>query len=142
MNSIRDETLVLDTNVFVFALRKDARYPACEILLFDRLHELKIYVPLQIFVELQRVLTIGEMRGVSRALIRAQTVAWDYGPAPVERIRRWEQQGAKKGDAVIVAHLETVNVRYFVSENRHFLGELPTLPFEVLSSEEALRRLD
>jgi hypothetical protein len=57
MNSIRDEALVLDTNVFVFALRKDARYPACEILLFDRLYELRVYVPLQIFVELQRNLT-------------------------------------------------------------------------------------
>jgi putative toxin-antitoxin system antitoxin component (TIGR02293 family) len=29
--------------------------------------------------------------------------------------------GAKKGDAVIAAHLEAADIRYFISENRHFL---------------------
>ena len=33
-------------------------------------------------------------------------------------------------------------MRYFISENRHFLTELRDLPFEVLTSEEAVRLLD
>jgi hypothetical protein len=135
VNSIRDATVALDTNVFVFALRKDASYPACGTLVFDKLHELKVYVPLQILAELQRNLTSDEMRGILRALIRAKTVTWDYAPAPVELITRREQMGAKKGDAVIAAHLEAANIRYFVSENRHFLAELPALPFRVLSRD-------
>ena len=49
--------------------------------------------------------------------------------------------GAKKGDAAIAAHLEAANIRYFISENRHFLAELPALPFKVLSSEEAVQLL-
>ena len=53
----------LDTNVFVFALRKDTTYPACEILLFDKLSELQIYIPLQIFVELQRILPAMKCEG-------------------------------------------------------------------------------
>ena len=110
MNSIRSEAVALDTNVFIFALRKEANYPACESLLFDKLSELDVYIPLQIFVELQRNLTSDEMRGVLRALIRAKTVTWDYAPAPAERIARWEQQGAKKGDAVIAAHLEAAKI--------------------------------
>ena len=141
MNSIRDEPVALDTNVFVFALRKDANYPACETLLFDKLAQLQVYVPLQVFVELQRNLTDNEMRGVLRALVRAKTVTWDYAPAPADLIARWEQRGAKKGDAVIAAHLEAANIRSFVSENRHFLAELSALPFGVLSSEEAVRLL-
>lgn len=141
MSSIRDEPVALDTNVFVFALRKEANYPACETLLFDKLNELQVYVPLQVFVELQHNLTDNEMRGVLRALVRAKTITWDYAPAPSDLIARWEQRGAKKGDAVIAAHLEATNIRYFVSENRHFLAELPALPFEVLSSEEAVRLL-
>lgn len=36
MNSIRGEAVALDTNVFIFALRKEPNYPACETLLFDR----------------------------------------------------------------------------------------------------------
>jgi hypothetical protein len=43
--------VALDTNVFVFALRKEANYPACETLLFDKLNELQVYVPLQVFIE-------------------------------------------------------------------------------------------
>lgn len=141
MNSIRHEAVALDTNVFVFALRKEAAYPACEALLFDKLSELQVYIPLQIFVELQRNLTDGEMRGVLRALLRAKTVTWDYTPASAELIARWEHQGAKKGDAVIAAHLEAAQIRYFVSENRHFLTELPASSFQVLRSEAVIQLL-
>ena len=71
-----------------------------------------------------------------------QAVTWDYAPARLDRIRQWEQRGAKKGDAVITAHLEGAAIRYLVSENRDFLQELPALPFTVLSSEEAVRLLE
>jgi hypothetical protein len=51
VNSIRGETVALDTNVFIFALRKEPDYPACETLLFDKLPALQIYMPLQIFLD-------------------------------------------------------------------------------------------
>ena len=142
MNSIRDERVALDTNVFIFALRKEPNYPACETLLFDKLNALQVYIPLQIFLELQRNLTSSEMRRVVRALAMAHTVTWDYAPARGDLVRQWEQRGAKKGDAVITAHLEAAAIRYLVSENRDFLLELPSLPFTVLSSEEAVRLLE
>lgn len=141
MPSIRSEAVALDTNVFIFALRKEPNYPACETLLFDKLSALQVYMPLQIFLELQRNLTGSEMRRVVRALAMAHTVTWDYAPARMDLIRQWEQRGAKKGDAAITAHLEGAAIRYLVSENRDFLKELPALPFTVLSSEEAVRLL-
>ncbi len=141
MNSIRHDPVAFDTNIFVFALRKEATYPACETLLFDKLSELHVYIPLQVFVELQRNLTGEEMRGVLRALVRAKVVTWDYSPAPADLIARWEQQGAKKGDAVIAVHLEAAKVPYFVSQNRHFLSELPASPFQVLRSEAVIQLL-
>jgi hypothetical protein len=127
--------------VFIFALRKEPHFPACETLLFDMLPALQVYMPLQIFLELQRNLTGSEMRRVVRALTMAQAVTWDYAPVRMDRIRQWEQRGAKKGDAVITAHLEKAAIHYLVSENRDFLKELPALPFTVLSSEEAVRLL-
>lgn len=141
MNSIRDKLLSLDTNEFIFALRREANHPACETLLFDKLNELQLYIPLQILIELQRNLRDHEMRRVLLALTKAKSVTWDYAPASMERVGQWEQRGAKKGDAVIAAHLEAVGVRYFVSENRHFLAELPDLPFKVLTSEDAVALL-
>ena len=80
MNSIRGEAVALDTNVFIFALRKEPNYPACETLLFDKLTALQVYMPLQIFLELQRNLTASEMRRVVRALTMAQAVTWGYAP--------------------------------------------------------------
>jgi hypothetical protein len=74
VNSIRDEIVAFDTNVFLFALRKHPSYPACEMLVFDKLSELKVYFPLQVFVELERNLHNDEMRGLLRALLRAKTV--------------------------------------------------------------------
>jgi predicted nucleic acid-binding protein len=142
MNSIREEAAAFDTNVCVFAVRRDPDHPACETLLFDRLNELSIYLPLHILVELQRNLSVEEMRGLLLALSRAQAIAWDYSPASSELVSQWERLGAKKGDAVIAAHLEASGIRYLVSENRHFLAELSGLPFTVLTSEEALRLLD
>jgi hypothetical protein len=108
VTSIRGEAVALDTNVCIFALRKEPVYPACETLLFDKLPALQVYMPLQIFLELQRNLTASEMRRVVRALMMAQAVTWDYTPARIELIRQWEQRGAKKGDAVITAHLEVL----------------------------------
>src|SRR2546425_5550984 len=141
MNSIQDEFVSLDPNDFIFALRKDASHPACEILLFDKLDQFKLHLPLQILLELQHNLTDEEMRRVLLAVMKARAVTWDYAPAPLEIVRRWEQRGAKKGDAVIAAHLEIAGVRYFISENRHFIAEITNLPFKVLTSEETLRLL-
>jgi hypothetical protein len=141
VSSIRDEAVSLDTNEFVFAIRRETSYPTCETLLFDRLGERNLYMPLQILIELQRNLSHNEMRGVLLAITRAKTITWDYAPARLDLVNQWEQRGAKKGDAVIAAHLEASDVRYFISENRHFLAEIPHLPVEVLTSEEALRRL-
>ena len=141
MNSIRDEVIALDTNEFIFALRRDADHPACEILLFDKLSQLDVYVPLQVLIELQRRLHTNEMRAVLLALTKSKTVNWDYAPAPFELVARWERRGAKKGDAVIAAHLEAAGIRYLISENRNFLVDLPDLPFEALTAERAVQLL-
>jgi len=98
-------------------------------------------MPLQILVELQRNLTANEMRGLLLALNRSKTIQYDYAPVSLDLVIPWERRGAKKGDAVIAAHLESAGVHYFISENRHFLSQLPDLPFIVLTSEEAVQLL-
>jgi predicted nucleic-acid-binding protein len=138
MNSIRDEFIALDTNEFIFALRREPSFPDSETLLFDKLPELKIYMPLQILLELERNLNSEEMRATLLALTQANAVIWDYARAPLELIQQWEQRGAKKGDAIIAAHMDAARIRYFISENRHFLAEITGLPFQVMTSKEVL----
>jgi hypothetical protein len=111
-------------------------------LLFEKLHKINVYLPLQVLIELQRNLNENEIRGVMLALSNARNTTWDYALAPLNLVQKWEKQGAKKGDAVIAAHLETNNIPYLISENRHFLHEIADLPFKVLSSKKLLTYLD
>ena len=142
MPAIRESLVALDTNEYLFALRRDVAYPFCESLVFDYIHALNLYVPAEIQLELRRNLTDYEVRDILEVLRRPQAVVFDYTPADDEAVSRWQARGAKKGDAVISALLERSRVAYFVSENRHFLREISGLPFQVVSSEEAIRLLD
>jgi predicted nucleic acid-binding protein len=56
-------------------------------------------------------------------------------------IRKYQQLGCKLGDAIIAAHVEAMNVKTLVSENRHFLEEIKGLPFRVLSAKDLLQEL-
>jgi hypothetical protein len=49
--------------------------------------------------------------------------------------------GCRLGDAAVAAHLEEKNIDALISENRHFLAEIPDLPFRVLSSTATLEEL-
>lgn len=139
---LADEYLALDTNQFVFALRRDPRFPGCASLLFDQIDRLNIHVPLQVMKELHRNLTRRELRQVFSALEAAQECRIDYAPGEAARVLQWEQRGAKKGDAVIVAQLEVAQVKILVTENRHFLSEVNGLPFDVMASEQVVQLLE
>jgi hypothetical protein len=95
-------------------------------------------MPLQVFLELQHNLTAQEMRDSLSALKRSREFRLDYEHVAPEVIHRWEVRGARLGDAIIAAQLELAGVAFLVPENRHFLLEIPDLPFEVLSAAEAL----
>ena len=90
MISIRGEKVALDTNVWIFALRKDPNFEACETLVFDKLHELQTHVPLQILLELQRNLAPDEIRRLVHGLTMTQAVTWGYTPARLELVRHWD----------------------------------------------------
>jgi len=46
MNFIHNQLIALDTNQFIFALRQDPTYSSCQILLFEKLHKINVYLPL------------------------------------------------------------------------------------------------
>jgi predicted nucleic acid-binding protein len=55
------ERWLLDTNVWVFGLRRDNAFPTCAKLL-DRIGLFSVLIPLQVLKELNLALTEDEMR--------------------------------------------------------------------------------
>lgn len=136
--TIKPDWIVLDTNIWIFGLRKQPEYPACAQLL-RQLYQWQIRVPRQILIELQANLSRDEVADLFRLLNHypAQIdIRWDK--AKPELVSKYQQLGCKLGDAAVAAHVEEMNIKILVSENRDFLQEIKGLPFQVLSAQELL----
>jgi predicted nucleic acid-binding protein len=132
---------LLDTNVWIFGLRRDPSGPGCAELL-DRIGSFIVTIPLQVLKELNLNLTEPEMRELYQLLNSYPDfieVSWQA--APIERVRYFEGRGCRKGDAVITAHAEMLGIKTIISENRQFLQTIEGLPLEVVTSAAALARL-
>jgi len=139
--SIRDEWIVLDTNIWIFGLRRVPEFPACSELL-ENLTQLRIVLPRQILQELQGNLSEDEMRSLFRVLNRLPHVTKiDWKKAIREIVSKYQRAGCKLGDAVVAAHLEECGVKILVTENRDFIEEIPGLPFRRLRAEHAMIEL-
>lgn len=135
------ERWLLDTNVWVFGLRRDASVPACAQLL-DRIGSFSVLIPLQVLKELNLALKEDEMRDFYRLVNRySEFIELSWEPVPTEQVKFYEQRGCRKGDAVIAAHAGTLGVKVIVSENRQFLQTLKDLPVELVTADEAATRL-
>ena len=139
--TIPHERWLLDTNVWVFGLRGETRSPACAELL-NRIGSFSIVIPLQLLKELAVNLTEDETRDLYQVVNQhPEIIEVSWEPAPLDRVKFFEQRGCRKGDAVIAAHAEVLGVRVIVSENRQFLQTLKDLPIEIITSEMTLARL-
>jgi predicted nucleic acid-binding protein len=133
------ERWLLDTNDWVFGLRRDPSFRACADLL-DLIGTFFVLVPLQVLKELNLTLAEDEMRQFYQIVNQyPKFVDLNWEPAPLERVRFYEEQGCRKGDAVIAPHAEALNVRLIVSENRQFLQTVKNLPVRILTAAEATR---
>jgi predicted nucleic acid-binding protein len=139
--SIQDEWIVLDTNIWIFGLREVREFPAC-IELLEKLNHLRLVLPRQILQELQANLSEDEMRSLFRLLNRLPSVPRvDWQKAAQETVTKYQRMGCKLGDAVVSAHLEELNIKTLVTENRDFIEETSTLPFRRLRAEQAIAEL-
>jgi predicted nucleic acid-binding protein len=140
--SIRDEWIILDTNVWIFGLRRIPGLPACAELL-ENLNRLRVVLPRQILQELQANLVDDELRILFRLLNRLPIppkINWQK--ATPETVAKYQQKGCKLGDAIVSAHAEELGVKLLVTENRDFLEELTDLPFRRLNASGALAELN
>jgi predicted nucleic acid-binding protein len=135
------ERWLLDTNIWVFGLRRDASFLACAQLL-DQIGSFSILIPLQVLKELNLALSEDEMRDFYRLVNQhSEFIELSWEPAVLEQVKFYEQRGCRKGDAVIAAHAQASGIRTIVSENRQFLQTLKDLPVELVTAGEAQTRL-
>jgi predicted nucleic acid-binding protein len=139
--TIPPERWLLDTNVWVFGLRRDDAFPACAQLL-DRVGSFSAVIPLQVLKELNLTLTEDEMRAFYRLINQhSEFIEMSWQPAAIKLVKFYEGRGCRKGDAVIAAHAEALGIGIIVSENRQFLQTLRDLPVEIVTAGKAQRRL-
>ena len=134
----RIERWLLDTNVWLFGLRRDEQFQACAELLY-LVGAFSVVIPLQILKELNANFTKEEAR-VFHQLVNdyPDLVELNWKPAPGERVKYFESRGCRKGDAIIAAHAEACKVDLIVTENRQFLQTITDLNARILSPADAL----
>lgn len=140
--TIRDEWVVLDTNIWVFGLRRQPELSTCRSLL-ERLNRLRVVLPRQIIRELQSNLTESELRTLFRLINQFPDrikVQWDN--VQTMTIRKYERMGCRRGDAVVAAHLEELDIRVLITENRNFLKKMKAPSFRLLNAGEALAEME
>src|SRR5712691_12527258 len=135
------ERWLLDTNVWVFGLRRDEGFPACAELL-DLIGSFCVVIPLQVLKELNLNLTDDEIRDFYQLINQyPERVELSWESAPAERVKFYQERGCRKGDAVIAAQAEALRVDLIVTQNRQFLQTITDLRAEIQTPAGARARL-
>ena len=130
--------ICIDSNQFVFGL--SGSDPSAELLL-RLLPHLEVAIPRLVLKEVTRNLGSDQVKTLYQLLGRATHVTIVEGPVPVELVEKYVAMGLReKADAVLGAFVEWQGCEYLISDNRHFLDELQSPAFEVVSADEFLRR--
>ena len=140
--NIEPSWIVLDTNIWIFGLRRHVDKPFCADLLRS-LRRLHVKLPRQVLRELQANLSSSEMHELFRLFSHDPArieIRWEKPPRAL--VEEYQQLGCKVGDAAVAAQVEVMSVGTLISENRDFPVEIQKLPFRILSAEAALRELN
>ena len=126
--------ICIDSSVFIPGLQE--RDPASTHLLELVGPELILIVPRLIAQEVTRNLKTPEQVRRFYHLFQAYDFAFIVDePVPRNLVDKYTELGLpEKADAFIGAFAEWMSVRYVVSDNRHFLRDLQTEPFDVLDT--------
>ncbi len=130
--------ICIDSNQFIFGL--SGSDPASEALL-RFLPRLEVVIPRLVLREVTRNLNPTQVKALYALLRQAPRVTVVENPVPAELVQKYVRLGLpEKADAVIGAFAEWQGARYIVSDNRHFLEEVHSEAFEVISPDAFLKR--
>ena len=129
--------ICIDSNQFVFGI--SGSNVASETLL-KLLPRLEVVIPRLIMKEVTRNLSQSQVKALYSLLNQSPHVSIIEDNVPAELVRKYVDLGLReKADAVIGAFAEWQGARYIISDNRHFLNELQSDSFEIVSPDEFLQ---
>jgi hypothetical protein len=137
---LRPSTLIcIDSNQFIFGLNET---DADSVAFLNILSDFNVAIPRLIVQEVTRNLdTAVQVQKFYRLVYGTPNFLIVDEPVPQNFVIKYIELGLReKADVVIGAFAEWVGVKYLVSDNRHFLQELKTDAFEVVSPAEFLDR--
>lgn len=130
---MNDPVISLDTNIVIVGLRFAH---TSEERIIDNLFRFRVKLARQVEKELRRNLTDAELKRFYHRVQPFVTVDPGGQNFPADIVERYRAKGLKKGDLRIAAFCEWQGIDIFVSENRHFLYELPDPPFQVMDADD------
>jgi predicted nucleic acid-binding protein len=129
--------ICIDSNQFIFGLSGSDAASETVLKLLPRL---EVVVPRLVLKEVTRNLKQVQVKALYALLKQAPHVTIVEEPVPVDLVQKYVTLGLReKADAVIGAFAEWQGAKYLISDNRHFLDELHTKAFEVVTPEEFLQ---
>jgi len=132
--------ICIDSSVFIPSLQETD--PAAVRILDLVGPKLTLIIPRLVAQEVTRNLDIADQVRRFYHLFQSHKIAFIVDePIPLELVNKYVNLGLpEKADAFIGAFAEWMNVRYLISDNRHFLRELETDAFVVLDAAEFVSR--
>ena len=127
----------LDTNVVIFGLRSIDSFA---VTLLKNLFQFDAKISIQVERELRENLTKNEFHKFYDLIGLTSTVHIIYQPTDDRPLAFYRQLGLKTGDAKIAAFCEQEGIEILISENRHFLEELPKHSFQIINSRTFCKR--
>jgi len=130
--------ICIDSNQFIFGL--SGSDPASETLM-RLLPHLEVVIPRLVLKEVTRNLNPTQVKALYALLRQAPHITVVEDPLPAELVLKYVALGLpEKADAVIGAFAEWQGAKYIISDNRHFLEEMQSDVFEVISPDAFLKR--
>lgn len=125
--------ICIDSNQFIFGISgSDADSERLMLLL----PQLNVFIPRLVMKEVTRNLNDENVKRLYTILRKAPQITIIDEFAPRALVEKYLRLGLReKGDAFIGAFAEWQQVKYLISDNRHFLAELSDSPFLIVTPE-------
>jgi hypothetical protein len=127
----------LDTNIFIFGIRNIDPY---SVLILKNLFRFDVCIAAQVEKELRKNVTIAELKEFYSLIDPLPGFEIAYQQVEQAIFQQYQALGMGIGDALIAAFCNVEGIEIFISENRHFLQELPKQTYEIMDSSSFCKR--
>jgi predicted nucleic acid-binding protein len=133
----RRARISLDTNIFIFGIRNIDPY---SVSILKSLFQFDVFISAQVEKELRHNVSFPELKEFYLLIEPLSNFEIVYQQPDQVIFEEYQNQGLKTGDALIAAFCITEGIEILISENRHFLQQLPKQPFGIMDGESFCKR--